>query len=166
MIKVITSFERLCKKENQGKHHRHTLQNTDENIVAILLIILQKNDNSLNTFDDTYYQANILSSLLKCLNITYFKKISKEVVRFLNIEFFTHYEHKYLILVIFKYFPKYVNNHLELMSMSLKNPTVSIYKNKYIVNDPDLGQAFHYLKELTTRYKTDITFARIIFKQK
>jgi hypothetical protein len=165
LIKVVASFDKLCKKAN--KNHRSTFSmNTDENIVQILLTLLQKNDNSLNAYDDTFYQANILKALLKCTSIGYFKKIIKEVVRFLNIEFYTKYEYKHLILVIFKYFTKYVNSNLEIMGHSLRDTRSSIYKSKIVQTDPDLYNAFYYIKELVIRLKGDITFSRIIFKQK
>lgn len=131
-----------------------------------MLTLLQKNDNSLNKYDDTYYQANILKALLKCTNIGYFRKTIKEVVRFLNIEFYTKYEQKYLILVIFKYFIKYVNTHLEIMGYSLRDNSTSIYKNNVISNDQDLSNAFDFLAKLIKRYKCDITFSKVIFKQK
>jgi hypothetical protein len=59
---------------------------TNANHIKLFLRFIKENDNSKNGFDDTFYIATILSSLLSTKNPYFVKKILKETLRYLQLE--------------------------------------------------------------------------------
>lgn len=174
LIRTISSYERKCKKSKlEAKHMKHGVSRqlyhkvnpqTDEGIVSTLLHLLQKNDNSLNSFNDVYYQSNILKSLLNCLNIANVNQILNEVNRFLKIEFYTKYEYKFLLKTIFEHFPQYITNHYEHLGISLASSEIEIWDHPALNKFPKLVEALGFLKKLAQRHECDIVLANSVFK--
>lgn len=164
LIDQITIYERKCKKADgklpeSSKH----LPQTDEVIIDLLLSLLQKNDNSQNNYDDTFYQANILRSLFRCLNVANFNQILVEVNRFLKIEYFTHYDYKYLIDSIFSDFVTCIANHYDHLGISLASPNHSFYENPNLRRFPLLIDCLQPFRELAERHKYDPILCQSIF---
>lgn len=177
LIRMISAYERKCKKSKledknlklggMSKHVYHRVNpQTDEGIVSTLLHLLQKNDNSMNKFDDTYYQSNILKSLLNCLNIANVNQILNEVNRFLKIEYHTKYEYKFLLKTILEHFPQYITNHFDHLGISLASNDVKIYDNPSLSKFPRLIEALDFLRKLAKRHKCDVLLANSVFKMK
>lgn len=178
LISELSKFERKCKKhridENLNKSSKLNSSfnrikinpQTNESVVSTLLTLLQKNDNSQNSYNDTYYQANILKSLFRCLNLANFNSIIKEVNRFLKIEYFTQHEQKYLIKTIFEDFLVFVTNHYDHLGINLSSSNVKFYNNPALNKFPVLVEALDNLKKLSKRHKCDILLARSVFRMK
>lgn len=135
-------------------------------MVNTLLTLLQQNDNSQNFYNDTFYQANILQSLFRCLNPANFNTLLKEVNRYLKIEYFTQHDQKYLIKTIFEDFLVFVTNHYDHLGINLSSQSVSFYSNPSLNKFPVLVEALDHLKKLSKRYKCDILLARSVFRMK
>ena len=59
---------------------------TDSNHIKLFLRFIKENDNSNNEYDDGYYLANLMSSLLSVKNPYFVNKILKETLRYLQLE--------------------------------------------------------------------------------
>ena len=59
---------------------------TDLNHIKLFLRFIKENDNSNNPYDDSYYLANLIGSLLSVKNPYFIKKILKEALRYLQLE--------------------------------------------------------------------------------
>jgi len=59
---------------------------TDLNHIKLFLRFIKENDNSNNDYDDSYYLANLIGSLLSVKNPYFIKKILKEALRYLQLE--------------------------------------------------------------------------------
>lgn len=165
LINQITVYERKIKKTDlkQTEGNKHIPQ-TDETIIDLLLTLLKKNDNSENNFDDTFYQANILKSLFRCLNVANFNQILVEVNRFLKIEYFTHYDYKYLIDAIFSDFVGCIANHYDHLGISLSSPNHMFYDNPNLRRFPLLIECLQPFRELSERHQYDSILCQSIFR--
>ena len=59
---------------------------TDSNHIKLFLRFIKENDNSNNEYDDSYYLANLIGSLLSVKNPYFVKKVLKETLRYLHLE--------------------------------------------------------------------------------
>ena len=59
---------------------------TDSNHIKLFLRFIKENDNSNNEYDDGYYLANLMGSLLSVKNPYFVNKILKETLRYLQLE--------------------------------------------------------------------------------
>lgn len=176
LIERITKYERKFKKSqseprpsdpSQPKEPISSLKpnpQTDESIIDLLLTLLQKNDNSQNNFDDTFYQANILRSLFRCLNVANFNQILVEVNRFLKIEYFTHYDYKYLIDAIFSEFVGFISTHYDHLGISLAGSSHEFYDNPNLRRFPLLLDCLKPFHELSEKHKYDPVLCRAVFR--
>lgn len=165
LIDQISRYERKLKKQQMESAGvpKHTPQ-TDQNIIDLLLNLLQKNDNSQNNYDDTFYQANILRSLFRCLNVPSFNQILNEVDRFLKIEFYTHYDYKYLIDAIFSEFTTFISSHYDHIGVSLSSPHgKGFYSNMNLERYPSLIYCLERFKGLAEKHMYDPILCRSIF---
>jgi hypothetical protein len=170
LIKEVTLFERKVKKQDHYKDPsiggpRQSSQ-TEEVIIDILLGLVQKNDNSQNVYDDTFYQANILRSLFRCMNVVNFSIILKEVDRFLNIEYYTHYDYKYLIDTIFSELISFIANHYDYQGIPLMSAwmmEVTPYVHPSLKKNPQLVMCLKPFKELSEKHKFDPILCRSVF---
>ena len=165
LIDQVSRYERKLKKsqtsESTGTKH---MPQTDQSIIDVLLSLLQKNDNSQNNYDDTFYQASILRSLFRCVNVPYFNQILTEVDRFLKIEFYTHYDYKYLIDAIFSEFVPFVSNHFDHLGVSLSSqPGHTFYDNYNLNRYPKLIDCLVRFRELSEKHMYDPILCRSIF---
>jgi hypothetical protein len=161
LISELSIYERKCMaetiEESMNKPQKFSASytrtkinpQTNEHVVNTLLTLLQKNDNSQNPYNDIFYQSNLLRSLFRCLNLTNFSSVVKEVNRFLKIEFFTQYEQKHLIKTIFENYITFWSMHLEF------NPGLKSEEEK---------TSIEYLEKLACRYQCDIILAKSVFK--
>lgn len=170
LIQEVTIFERKIQKQTHSKETNNgtlkEMAQTDEVIIDILLSLLQKNDNSQNHYDDTFYQANILRSLFRCVNKVNFNLILTEVDRFLNIEYYTHYDYKYLIDTIFSELITFIANHYDSLGISLANGSmsdVSFYENSNLKRFPQLSKCLKPFKQLSEKHRFDPILCRSVF---
>lgn len=176
LIDQITAHDLRVRKgafENKADNPIKANAQTDEKIMSLLLTLLQKNDNSQNNFDDTFYQANILRSLFRSLNTANFNQILVEVDRFLKIEEFTHYDYKYLIHSIFSEFFVFLSAHFDLLGVNLLSMggrtgdsiffDLSSFNQNVFKRYPALQESMKRFCKLSSRYKFDAILCKSIF---
>ena len=83
MIKKLCALREKLRIPNQSYSEECY---TDLNHIKLFLRFIKENDNSNNDYDDSYYLANLIGSLLSVKNPYFIKKILKEALRFLHLE--------------------------------------------------------------------------------
>ena len=144
---------------------------SDEQMVNLVLRLLKNNDNSINSFDDSYYQACLLQSLLGTTSALHFQTILQEVLRFLMIDHFNPSRKRFLVHTIFQGLARFIiqnlrssKHHAFASASKSKAPKF----NSLILNsdNPLLKKVFSYLQQLKKRYRSNPAVAPYIYLHK
>ena len=110
-LEVIKSLVHFDKKFQTSSFHDNFQK--DAKIVKLVLDLVKKNENSINSDDsDSFYQAFLLKILMKSSKSFYFDKICKEVLRYLKTETYNNPLLKFAIVVIFRNFATFIHNNM------------------------------------------------------
>lgn len=150
---------------------RNPLPKSDEQMVDLVLRLLQNNDNSVNVFDDGFYQACLLQSLLRTTSALHFQTILQEVLRFLMIDHFNPSRKRYAVHAIFGSLGKFVVQNLQSAKHhsfdSASKSKTPKFKSLVLNSDnPVLKKVFAYLQLLKKRYRAHPTVAPFIYLHK
>ena len=163
IVELLFKSDRALNSRNEYK--------SDEQMVNLVLRLLQNNDNSMNSFNDSYYQASLLQSLLKTTSALHFQTILQEVLRFLMIDHFNPSRKRYLVYTIFQGLAQFVilnlksSKHHALASASKSK--IPKFKSLILNSDnPLLKKVFSYLQQLKKRYRGHPAVAPYIFLHK
>lgn len=114
MIKTLVWFDR---RQREGALVGN--QNREENIIEMVLELVVKNENSINSDDsDSYYQACLLKVLLKCSKSLYFDRICQEILRYLKTETYNNPKLKFAVATIFRYFGLFIRVNMAFFHYS------------------------------------------------
>ena len=126
----------------------------DDNLIELILTLLQKNDNSINKLDDTFYQAFIIKCLLTTKNSRFFHSVSEEILRYIKIEYYNKTKSLYIITTIIKYFSTYVLNNMKLLHYTLNPSSNKKFSLLEIFTENEsLKSILNYFRKLLKIYK-------------
>jgi hypothetical protein len=164
LLQVIETLLRYDKALNLDKK----FYQNDSHVVSLLLKLIQNNDNSINTFDDSFYQAQLLKNMLKVINSEFFEQILKEVLRFLMIDFFSPSRKRIPIWVIFTNLSKFIIKNLKWVKHHTINENHFSKFSSIILHSDNqtLKEIFYYFQKLKKKYVCHLDMAGCVFLHK
>jgi hypothetical protein len=152
-----------------NENNSSLIRQSDEQMVNLVLRLLKNNDNSMNAYDDSFYQACLLQSLLCTTSSLHFQTILQEVLRFLMIDHFNPSRKRYLVHTIFQGLAKFIIQNLRSSKHHAFATASKAKKFKTLIinsDNPLLKKVFSYLQQLKKRYRSNAAVAPYIFLHK
>lgn len=140
----------------------------DTKIIKLILDLVKKNENSINSDDsDSYYQAFLLKILLKSAKSCHFDKICKEILRYLKTETYNNPRLKFSIVVIFRYFATFIFKNMSNFHY-LVDPNISFKFSSFPIfsEHENLKPVIEHFQVLKKKLRTHPLVAPAIFSHK